>query len=140
MSVFLIVSLNPAFAEWTGDNVEGMHSGMIINKFHSGQVDGKPYFCIEAFKPSTTITACSVKDTSIWGASYNTLYDQAMYYYTTGKRIRVYYAPDVWTNNSFVRALTANALVGFSTCISESSCFGPDRKKHKFTVHDIKVN
>lgn len=40
LSVFLIVSLNPAFAEWTGDNVEGMHSGMIINKFHSGQVDG----------------------------------------------------------------------------------------------------
>ncbi len=40
LSVFLIVSLNPAFAEWTGDNVEGMHSGMIINNFIQARLMG----------------------------------------------------------------------------------------------------
>ncbi|EJZ7014690.1 subtilase cytotoxin subunit B [Salmonella enterica] len=125
--VFSLFSVNSALAEWTGDHAEGMYSNVIINKFHTGQISSQPYFCIEAFKTSSNIKACLIKNTTVWGASYGTLYDQALYYYTTGQSVRVYYAPGVWTYSPFVSALTSNALVGLSTC-EPDACFGPNRE------------
>nr|EII24590.1 hypothetical protein EC90111_0369 [Escherichia coli 9.0111] len=34
-------------AEWTGDARDGMFSSVVIDQFHTGQIDNNPYFCIE---------------------------------------------------------------------------------------------
>ncbi|EFC2366330.1 subtilase cytotoxin subunit B [Escherichia coli] len=119
-----------ARAEWTGDKKDGMNSGYIINKFHTGQIDQRPYFCIEAFsQEGNTTRGCSIKGLSVWGASYSLFYDQALYYYTTGQFVRIYFSPNEWTYQPFKDALTPSVIVGFSTCSSRKECFGPERKK-----------
>ncbi|HFS3200224.1 TPA: subtilase AB5 cytotoxin subunit B [Escherichia coli] len=125
------LSLNPAMAEWTGDARDGMFSGVVIDQFHTGQIDNNPYFCIEGKQPGgSSIRACSMKNSSVWGPSFSTLYNQALYFYTTCQLVRIYYEPGVWTYPPFVKALTSNALVGLSTCATSTECFGPDRKKN----------
>ena len=126
--VFFISGI--ARAEWTGDKKDGMNSGFVINKIHVGQIDRRPYFCIEAFsRDGNTTRACSIKGLSVWGESYSLLYDQALYYYTTGQFVRIYFSPNEWTYQPFKDALTSSVLVGFSTCTSSEQCFGPERKK-----------
>lgn len=132
LSLFLcgILASGSVFAEWTGDRKEGMYSGVVIDKMHTGQIDQKPYFCIEGKQSaSVKVLACAVKDKSVWGASFNLFYNQALYFYTTGQTVRVYYEPGVWTYKPFVESLTANALAGFSTCSAPNDCFGPFRGK-----------
>lgn len=130
--VIITLLLSPFVrAEWTGDKAEGMHSNMVISNFHTGQIDGAPYFCIEGRKPDQSAKYCSIKGRSRWGASYATFYDQAMYYYTTGQKVRIFYEPNVWTYDQFVNMLSSNALVGFSTCESHDKCFDVERKSNK---------
>lgn len=122
--VFSIALVSSAFAEWTGGFSEGMYSNVVIKNITTGQIDTHPYFCIEA---SNGARACSIKNLSIWGPSYGTLYDMALYFYMTGESVRVYYDPGVWYDESFSTEITANALVGLSTCGTDK-CFGPNRQ------------
>ncbi|GCG08450.1 hypothetical protein BvCms12BK_04438 [Escherichia coli] len=132
-SILLVVAFfisSIARAEWTGDKKDGMNSGFVINKFHVGQIDQRPYFCIEASnKYGNTTRGCSIKGLLVWGASYSLFYNQALYYYTTGQFVRIYFSPNEWTYQPFKNALTGSVIVGFSTCITREQCFGPDRKK-----------
>ncbi|EIM4579706.1 subtilase AB5 cytotoxin subunit B, partial [Escherichia coli] len=92
----------------TGDARDGMFSGVVIDQFHTGQIDNNPYFCIEGKQPGgSSIRACSMKNSSVWGPSFSTLYNQALYFYTTGQLVRIYYEPGVWTYPPFVKALTS---------------------------------
>ncbi|UUN76660.1 subtilase cytotoxin subunit B [Escherichia coli] len=128
--LFLLFFCNVVRAEWTGDKKDGMNSGFIINKVHTGQIDQRQYFCIEAFNSAGNITrGCSIKGLSVWGVSYSLLYDQAMYYYTTGQYVRIYFSPNEWTYQPFKDSLTSSVIVGFATCSSREQCFGPERKK-----------
>ncbi|MBV7133659.1 subtilase cytotoxin subunit B [Escherichia coli] len=131
ISMFLLLSCSGfAHAEWTGDKAEGMVSNVTIKNIHVGQIDRSPYFCFSATKDSnSTISACQIKTQSIWKESYDTLYNQVMYFYSTGQQVRVYYAPGAWTYKPFKDSLTSNVLVGLSTCESDTSCYGPERKK-----------
>ncbi|BDI50705.1 subtilase cytotoxin subunit B [Escherichia coli] len=127
----MLVFTSPAKAEWTGDKTEGMYSEVMINKIHTGQFNSSPYFCLEAEQSEDkTIKACLLRNDSKWHPSFDTLYLQTMYFYTTGERIRLYYEPNVWNNEDFKKSLTSNALVGYSTC-KEEACFGPIREKDK---------
>ncbi|MFJ2997528.1 subtilase family AB5 toxin binding subunit [Raoultella planticola] len=125
---FLLSFSGVAHAEWTGDKTEGMISHVVIKELHTGQFNGSPYFCLEGEnKSGGVIKACQLKNDSKWLHSFELLYNQTMYYYSTGQLIRVYYEPRVWNNPSFANSLTSNVLVGYSTCTS-TNCFGPDRK------------
>lgn len=124
-----LLLMKPAFAEWTGDKTEGMISNVVIQKIHTGQIDRSPYFCILGTKKDGgVISACQNKGQSIWKESFDMLYNQVMYYYSTGQQVRVYYSPKEWHFKPFTDSLTSNVLVGLSTCESETSCYGPDRK------------
>ncbi len=58
-------------AEWTGDARDGMFSGVVITQFHTGQIDNKPYFCIEGKQSAgSSISACSMKNSSVWGLRF----------------------------------------------------------------------
>lgn len=113
--------------DWTGAKREGMYSGVTIKDIHTGVVDAKPYFCIEAVKTDLDVKACLVLAFTDWSDAYDTFYNQAMYYYSTGQKIRLYYAPNTWTHPEFSK-ITRNAIAGFSTCSSDEYCFGPERK------------
>ena len=129
ISMCLLLSCSGfAYAEWTGDKTEGMISEVVIDKIHSGQFNQSAYFCIEGTKSDGhTIRACQLQSDSYWLKSFDLMYSQSMYYYSTGQLVRVYYKPNVWTHSGFVNSLTSNALIGYSTCV-RGSCFGPDRK------------
>lgn len=125
-----LFSATPAFAEWTGDKVDGMVSSVTINKIHVGQIDGSPYFCFSATtNTGSTTSACQVKSQSNWKSSFDMFYNQVMYYYSTGQKVRVYYEPYVWSYEPFTESLSSNVLVGLSTCESDTQCYGPERKK-----------
>ncbi|EFC2366332.1 subtilase cytotoxin subunit B [Escherichia coli] len=129
LSLSVLFFITPAKAEWTGDKTEGMFSKVLINKIHTGQFNSSPYFCLEGKQDeNTTIKACLLKRDSKWYPSFDTLYSQTMYYYTTKERVRLYYEPNVWSDSGFKKALTSNALVGYSTC-KEEVCFGPKRER-----------
>ncbi|WP_096975621.1 subtilase family AB5 toxin binding subunit [Escherichia coli] len=113
--------------EWTGSKKDGMYSEVVIQDVHTGVVDSKPYFCIKAVKTDVNLSACLVSGYSIWSPAFDTFYNQAMYYYSTGQKIRVYYEPNIWKHKEFSK-ITTNAIAGFSTCFIEDQCFGPDRK------------
>ncbi|MDM3448010.1 subtilase family AB5 toxin binding subunit [Citrobacter sp. Cb027] len=130
MLCFSFMSVTPAFAEWTGDKKDGMVSNVIIKKVHTGQIDRSPYFCFFGTKrDGANISACQIKTQSVWKESFDMLYNQVMYYYSTGQQVRVYYAPNNWHFKPFTDSLTSNVLVGLSTCESEAHCYGPERKK-----------
>lgn len=112
---------------WTGEKAEGMYSDMVINNIHTGVVDSRPYFCIEASKNGANFTGCAVGGYSNWAAGYELFYNQAMYYYATGQLIRIYYQPYHWPNADF-NHITPNAIAGFSTCSTVEHCFGPSRQ------------
>ncbi|ENZ1851209.1 TPA: subtilase family AB5 toxin binding subunit [Salmonella enterica] len=122
-----------SWAEWTGDSSINYYSDEVITGFHVGQYNSSEYFCIKTVKQSgggTPIIACALSKQSKWLPSFfNTMLEQARYFYSTGQSIRVYVEPNVWTDRSFVAALSSNALVGLSSCSSTSECFGPVRPK-----------
>lgn len=122
-----------SWAEWTGDSDIGYYSDMVISGFHVGQYRSSAYFCIKAVKKSgegPPVIACALSNQSKWYLSFNAMLVQARYFYTTGKSIRVYVEPNVWTDQSFVKALSSNALVGLSSCNTSntSECFGPMKR------------
>ncbi|EFE2080357.1 subtilase cytotoxin subunit B [Escherichia coli] len=117
-----------ADSEWTGAKKDGMYSEVVIQDIHTGMVDSKPYFCIKAVKTEVNLSACLVSGYSIWSPAFDTFYNQAMYYYSTGQRVRVYYEPNIWKHEEFSK-ITTNAIAGFSTCFKEDQCFGPERKR-----------
>ncbi|EGP8215496.1 subtilase family AB5 toxin binding subunit [Escherichia coli] len=128
LAISFIFYITSAKAEWTGDNAEGMLSGVIINQVHTGQFNASPYFCLEGVQgDNNNIKACLLKNDSKWHPSFELFYLQTMYYYTTKEPVRLYYEPNVWSDSGFKTSLTSNALVGYSTC-KEELCFGPDRK------------
>ncbi|MFS8929398.1 subtilase family AB5 toxin binding subunit [Escherichia coli] len=130
ISIFLLLSsTGVAYADWTGDKEEGMVSEVVINKLHSGQFNNSAYFCVEGVKSDGyTIRACQLSNDSYWSTSFDLMYNQSMYFYSTGQLVRIYYKPNVWNNPDFMKSLTSNVLIGYSTCVP-GSCFGPDRKK-----------
>ncbi|ALP46900.1 subtilase family AB5 toxin binding subunit [Escherichia coli] len=113
--------------DWTGGNKNGMYSDVIIKDIHTGVVDLKPYFCVEVAKTGLDFKACLVRGYSVWSGAYDTFYNQAMYYYSTGQKIRLYYDSRTWSHAGFAQ-ITQNAIAGFSTCSSDDYCFGPARK------------
>lgn len=113
-------------AEWTGDVANDFYSNAVITDMHVGQIDQSPYFCIKAqINNNETISACSIQKQSIWGHSYETLFSQARFFYSTGQKIRLYVKSNVWTYDKFYSVFTRNALVGLSTCANNNTCFGP---------------
>lgn len=126
LSTFCISSY--ADDDWTGAKKDGMYSDVTIRDIHTGVVDSKPYFCVEVVKSDLDTKACLVLGYSIWSNAFDTFYNQAMYYYSTGQKIRLYYEPNTWTHPDFSK-ITTNSIAGFSTCSSDDYCFGPDRKK-----------
>ncbi|HFH0415328.1 TPA: subtilase family AB5 toxin binding subunit [Salmonella enterica] len=120
-----------SWAEWTGDSSIDYYSDEVISGFHVGQYHSSAYFCIKTVKKSgegTPIIACALAKESKWLPSFNTMLEQARHFYTTGQSIRVYVQPNVWFDQSFVKAFSSNALVGLSSC-STSECFGPMKPK-----------
>ncbi|ECG8589180.1 subtilase cytotoxin subunit B [Salmonella enterica subsp. salamae] len=118
-----------SWAEWTGDSSINYFSDEVISDFHVGQFYSSAYFCIKVDKKQgggTPVVACALSNDSKWIPSFNTMLEQARYFYITGQSIRVYVEPNVWSNQSFVNAFSTNALVGLSSC-SASECFGPVR-------------
>ncbi|HEA8350439.1 TPA: subtilase cytotoxin subunit B [Escherichia coli] len=128
--VVLFISFN-AYAngddDWTGGKKYGMYSDVTIKDIHTGVVDANPYFCVEVVKTELNVKACLVRGYSIWSSAFETFYNQAMYYYSTGQKIRLYYNPNTWTHPDFSK-ITQNAIAGFSTCSTDDYCFGPERK------------
>lgn len=129
LSFFVLFAGVSSASPWTGEKAEGMYSDLTISNVHTGIVDSRPYFCIEAVRSENNINvkACAVKGYSNWAAGFDQFYNQAMYYYATGQLIRLYYQPNVWTHEG-LKKLTTNAIVGFSTCSSLNHCLGPERK------------
>ncbi|HBA7220905.1 TPA: subtilase cytotoxin subunit B [Escherichia coli] len=126
--VLIIIGLlcNSARAEWTGDRVNNFYSNAVITDMHVGQIDSSQYFCIKAqLKNNNTISACSIQKQSKWGHAFDALFSQAKLFYSTGQRVRLYVQPNVWTYSQFYNVFSRNALVGLSSCASESTCFGP---------------
>ena len=122
----VLLSGAAAHAEWTGDPGNKYWSSVTINKIASGQIDKYQYFCIEASNSGGSIKACAGNhQTSVWNHAYDLLYKQAMYYYSTGQKVRLYYAEDIWQYKQFVDAYSGNHIVGFATCTSGTECFGP---------------
>lgn len=134
MGVALLAS-SIAHADWTGDPDTKYWSGVVIKRVAVGQIDGHEYFCIEFTNTTTTINkACAssnpnMKDNSSipWASSYDGFYKQAMYYYSTGKPVRVHYGENVWKFEKFVALYGANHIRGFSSCLENErvNCFGP---------------
>ncbi|MGJ7739226.1 subtilase family AB5 toxin binding subunit [Escherichia coli] len=62
----------------------------------------------------------------VWSGAYDTFYNQAMYYYSTGQKIRSYYDSRTWSLCRFCNKITQNAIAGFSTCSRDDHRFGPE--------------
>lgn len=135
LGLFVLFSGVANASPWTGEKADGMYSDMTITNIHTGVVDFRPYFCIEAVRSvnNTDIKACAVRGYSNWAAGFDEFYNQAMYYYATGQLVRIYYQPNVWTHEG-LRELTRNAIVGFSTCSSIDHCLDLIVRIH----HDFK--
>ena len=102
-----------------------MYSNVKITSVHSGYVDGRKYFCVKAKKTNLDTSACAISGYTTGGPAYEQLYNQAMYFYSTGELVRIYVKPNVWSKSDFVRKLTSAAITGFSTCETGANCFGP---------------
>lgn len=129
VSLISLLSVN-AYAnsdDWTGAKKEGMYSDVTIKDIHTGVVDSNPYFCVEVVKQGLDFKACLVRGYSVWSGAFDIFYNQAMYYYSTGQKIRLYYNPYTWSHPGFAQ-ITQSAIAGFSTCSTDDYCFGPARK------------
>lgn len=127
MLLFLFLGLvfSPlTYAEWSGKSKQYV-SDVYIKHVATGQINGGAYVCVSLYRDNDKITnACSLSTGHMWSASYETLYNQAMYYYTTGQKIRVYYLNIGAFYPDFSREYGGNLLTGFATCESDN-CFGP---------------
>ncbi|MCO5784536.1 subtilase family AB5 toxin binding subunit [Citrobacter meridianamericanus] len=125
ISLMLLLVTSSARAEWTNDKEAIYYSNVTITDISDGQIDGYSYFCIKV-KNQSDVTMCAGNNKgSIWGASYETLYKQALYFYSTGQKIRVYARNDIWKYGLFVGFYGGKYLTGMSTCNSTGDCFGP---------------
>ncbi|HDI3023914.1 subtilase cytotoxin subunit B [Cronobacter sp. EKM101R] len=134
LSVFFspgFVFARTVLPEWTGSPGTGMYSNVKIGDVHTGMINDDAYFCVKAVRSDFSAIACAVQNESVWAPNFDMLYNQAMYFYSTGENVRLYFKPDVWSRQDFISALSTNAITGFSTCNSAMSehnvCFGPDK-------------
>ncbi|WP_374757332.1 subtilase family AB5 toxin binding subunit, partial [Escherichia coli] len=50
LGLFVLFSGVANASPWTGEKADGMYSDMTITNIHTGVVDFRPYFCIEAVR------------------------------------------------------------------------------------------
>ncbi|HBA7687698.1 TPA: subtilase cytotoxin subunit B, partial [Escherichia coli] len=98
-----------------------------IKHISTGQINNGAYFCAALYREEDKIAdVCSLSTAHIWSASYDTLYNQAMYYYTSGQKIRVYYVGIGPFYPEFAEFYGDRILTGFSTC-DAGFCYGPNK-------------
>ncbi|MBG3014610.1 subtilase family AB5 toxin binding subunit [Proteus faecis] len=115
-----------AFATDTlSHNIE-YYSNVTLTDFNSGKIEDGRYFCVKAMNHGGEVIACAVSNKSDWASSYEHFFQQAHYYYTTGKSFRLYVQPNVWTHPKFTRVYSNKAIAGFASC-HNSRCMGPTK-------------
>ncbi len=120
-SIFLFPPLS--YAEWTGET-GNYFSDVYIKHISTGQINNGAYFCAALYREEDKIAdVCSLSTAHIWSASYDTLYNQVMYYYTSGQKIRVYYVEIGLFYPDFAKVYGDKILTGFSTC-DAGGCYG----------------
>ncbi len=126
LAVFSILSFpRLSYAEWTGESSH-YESDVYIKHISTGQLNHGAYFCAALYREGVKVTdVCSLSTAHIWSASYDTLYNQAMYYYTSGQKIRVYYVGIGLFYPEFAKVYGDKVLTGFSTC-DAGYCYGPN--------------
>lgn len=85
---FTCLLLTPtAFATDTlSHNIE-YYSNVTLTDFNSGKIEDGRYFCVKAMNYGGEFIACAVSNKSDWASSYEHFFQQAHYYYTTGKAL-----------------------------------------------------
>lgn len=106
-------------------NVE-YYSNVTLTDFSSGQIEGGRYFCVKGVNHGGEVVACAVSNKSDWASSYDQFFQQAHYYYTTGKSLRLYVQPNVWTHPKFTQTYSNKAIAGFASCHG-GLCMGPTK-------------
>ncbi|UNH26213.1 subtilase family AB5 toxin binding subunit [Moellerella wisconsensis] len=125
ISLFLLSST--AFATDTfSSNIE-YYSNVTLVDFSSGEIDGGRYFCVKAINNGGEVVACAVSNKSSWANSYDQFFQQAYYYYTSGKKLRLYYQPNVWMHYQFSRTFSNKAIAGFASCHGDY-CMEPTQR------------
>lgn len=124
--LFFLFFFSPlSHAEWNGE-FHHYESDVYIKQLSTGQINNGAYFCAALYRDDNKITdVCSLSTGHMWSAAYDTLYNQAMYYYTTGQKIRVYYVGIGLFYPDFAKVYGDKILTGFATCES-GNCFGPN--------------
>lgn len=125
----LLFSGSVVHAEWSEDKENSYWSGLVVEKFATGQLNGYRYFCIQGRKSTGVIKACASNDSNftVWANDYEDLYKQAMDYYLNGRRMRMYAVKVDWKNPKFVTLYSSYHITGFTSCNdpdSEKNCFG----------------
>ncbi|PKF48805.1 subtilase family AB5 toxin binding subunit [Enterovibrio nigricans] len=118
-----------SYAEWSDDSKDTVSFRGVIKDISVGQIDGFSYFCIEIDRiEAVNQKACSGKSNGgIWGKSYDTLYKQALFFYSTGQKIKMVTRSDIWKYQPFVSAYSSYVITGLSSCSgSDGKCFGPE--------------
>lgn len=127
VALVVLLAVGSARAEWTNDTDAGYYSNVIITDISNGQIDGYSYFCIKVKNKSAVSMCAGNNKGSVWSASYETLYKQALFFYSTGQKIRVYTKENVWKYDKFVAFYGSQYLTGISTCNADGECFGPTK-------------
>lgn len=114
-------------AEWNGDEHHSYFSDVTIKHISTGQMNNGPYFCISLYRDNTKVNdVCSLSTGHMWSASFDTMYNQAMYFYSSGQKIRVYTTSIKGFYPKFESAFSDLLITGFGTC-EDDFCYGPSK-------------